>query len=428
MEIRNSKQDTSHGFQRRASGRAAEPGSRVRTRGIVSALTTAVIASIALTGCATNTSAPTPASGAGRSVTSHTAPGAIRTGTASTGTVRAAIDVARSTTAGTPSPNVVTTAAVSTAEHGKGVSPGGVYENTINRMSASGALSVFTDMRSVGVQWVRLDYNYAGSVSAHGGASDQTIQQARKAGLDVTVVLGDGTTTMPESAGFTAKNGWLTSSVKRLASMGVHHFEVGNEVNLGAQWGGKANPTAYVGLLKTVHPIIHAADPSAVVLMAGMAPYGKQAPGSVAQGNNYNPIDFIRQLYKQGGHGSFDAVNLHPYTYPAMPTAADGGYNMLSVLPDLLALMKQQQDASMRIWWTESGMPTGPDGGYPTYTVAQQQQTITQLFQVAAKYPQVGPVFLYDWQDGGVDGDFGLYTSSHQKKASYATFAAVTAK
>jgi hypothetical protein len=307
----------------------------------------------------------------------------------------------------------------------KGVSPGGVYQQTINRMTAAKALAVFTDMRSVGARWVRLDYNYAGTTTAHGGSSDQTIKQARTAGLDVLVILGDGTAPMPQSAGYKAANGWMTASVRRLAAMGVHHFEIGNEVNLGTNWWGTANPAAYTTLLKTVYPMIHAADSRAVVLPAGMAPYGKQSSTHGAQGRNYHPFDFVFQMYKNGAHGFFDAMNMHPYTYPVMPATADGGYNTLSVLPDLLAMMKRNGDGTMPVWLTEGGIPTGTDAGYPAYTVAQQQRTITELFQVAARYPQVGPVFLYDWQDGGGDGDFGVYTSAHVRKASYATFAAI---
>ncbi|WIB64877.1 hypothetical protein [Curtobacterium sp. MCBD17_040] len=309
---------------------------------------------------------------------------------------------------------------------GKGISPGGLYENTINTMSASAATAVFADMRSTGATWVRLDYNYAGNTTRHGGATTQTITAARSAGLDVLVILGDGTAPMPESAGYKAAGGWMTSSVTQLAALGVHTFEIGNEVNLGANWGGTPDPAAYTALLETVYPMIHAADPKATVLMAGMAPYGKESPTRSAQGSNYHPFDFIDQMYEDGARGSFDALNLHPYVYPAMPATSDGGYNVLSVLPDLLAIMSSNGDSAKKIWITEAGMPTGTEGGYPAYTVAQQQQTITQLFQVATKYPQLGPVFLYDWQDGGIDGDFGLYTSAHVKKPSYATFAGIS--
>ncbi|WIB65881.1 hypothetical protein [Curtobacterium sp. MCBD17_040] len=292
-------------------------------------------------------------------------------------------------------------------------------------MSASAALTAFQDMRSTGAQWVRLDCNYAGNVSSHGGATIQTIKEARAAGLNVLVILGDGTAPIPESAGYQATNGWLTITVKQLAALGVHTFEIGNEVNLGANWSGTPNPAAYTALLKTVYPMIHAADPQASVLMAGMAPYGKESPTRSAQYGNYHPFDFIYQMYKAGAHGYFDAVNLHPYSYPTMPAVSDGGYNMLSVLPDLLSIMASNGDSGKKIWLTEAGLPTGTDGGYPSYSVAQQQQTITQLFQVAATYPQIGPVFLYDWQDGSSDGDFGLYTTNHTKKPSYATFAGI---
>lgn len=403
----------------------AAASSGVQSGGTAAARSTAAAASAA------------PSAASGTSTTVPTASGAsvAAAGSAASHPASAAASAALSSSVTPPqtpitmigTPAWVPLPSTPASSRGKGISPGGLYQTTINTMSASNALAVFTDMRSTGASWVRLDYNYAGTTTGHGGSSIQTIQEARAAGLQVSVILGDGTAPMPESAGYRAANGWLTASVKQLAGLGVHTFEVGNEANLGVNWGtGTADPAAYTTLLKTVYPIIHAADPQAVVLTAGMAPYGKESPTHSAQGSNYHPFDFVAQMYADGAHGSFDALNLHPYTYPTMPAVSDGGYNMLSVLPDLIATMTAHGDGSKPIWWTEAGLPTGADGGYQAYTVAQQQQTITQLFQVAAKYPQVGPVFLYDWQDGGSDGDFGLYTTTHVEKASHATFAAVS--
>lgn len=439
---------------KRGSGRATGLAKGIIKRRLMPTIVAAVAASIALAGCATSSpdasGAAVHAGGAlgvsgqgGHHVRSTgTATAAPSTAAASTAAVSAGAPAFTTTDAtstvgsshaitaddsvSSTTPHVVTAAGITITGHPKGISLGGNYQNTVNAMSANDALSTFQDMRSAGVQWVRLDYNYGGNTTWHGGASDQTIRAARTAGLNVDIVFGDGTAVMPMSAGYRAPNGWMTAAVQRLAAGGIHWFEIGNEANLANEWNGaRPNPAAYVQLLKAVYPIIHSADPQATVLMSGMAPYARQVAGSGPQGNNYNPIDFIRQMYWAGAHGSFDAVNLHPYTYPAMPAQADGGYNTLSVLPDLITVMKQYGDGNMPIWWTESGAPTGSDAGYPAFSVAQQQETIKELFQVAAQYPQTGPVFLFDWQDNSQDGDFGLYTWNHQRKASFATFASV---
>ncbi|PZE26385.1 hypothetical protein DEI86_07765 [Curtobacterium sp. MCBD17_028] len=286
-------------------------------------------------------------------------------------------------------------------------------------------------MASIGIEWIRLEYNYNGSTDGtnHGGASAATIQNAVAAGLKVLVVLGDGTAALPMSAGYKASNGWMRSAVTYLASLGVHAFEMVNEPNLAQNWGGSTpDPAAYTTLLKTIYPIIKAADPTASAIMGGLAGWGEETSGHTPQGptggNGYHPYDWMYLVYQNGGKAFFDALNVHPYDYSEGTPATANPYNLWSTMGDLRTLQASNNDSGKRIWVTEYGVPTGTDAGYTAYPVSMQQQTITEAAQIMAANSYYGPSFFYQWQDS--TDDFGLYTAGGAQKASYATYAGVT--
>jgi len=53
----------------------------------------------------------------------------------------------------------------------------------------------------------------------------------------------------------------------------VHYIIVGNEPNHGPEWGGRPDPAAYARFLINVADTLHAADPQARILNAGLDPY-----------------------------------------------------------------------------------------------------------------------------------------------------------
>lgn len=122
-------------------------------------------------------------------------------------------------------------------------------------------------------------------------------------------------------------------------------------------------------------------------------------------------MDFINALYANHVNGSFDAVNIHPYTFSLPePLPSDPSiYNAWSLLPQIYQTMVAGGDGAKKVWYTEYGCPTGTTGGYPAYSDAQQAAEYTSAFEVANSLPYSGPLFSYDWIDN-VD-DFGLYDS-----------------
>ena len=119
-----------------------------------------------------------------------------------------------------------------------------------------------------------------------------------------------------------------------IESIAINHgdyidaYEIGNEVNLDATYGwgyGSTNvpPNAedYVTLLCAVYSKIKAADPTAVVVSAGLAPTGRVAgdwnghPGH--NGLFQDEREYFKEFVIAGGGACLDAVGYHPYGYSA---------------------------------------------------------------------------------------------------------------
>jgi hypothetical protein len=85
-------------------------------------------------------------------------------------------------------------------------------------------------------------------------------------------------------------------------------YQVWNEVNLRAFWGGRPSPRGYAELVRSASRALRAADPDAQILLAGLIPYKTVGAGSIA-GTDY----LSRLLQIRGMRKHIDAVAVHPY-------------------------------------------------------------------------------------------------------------------
>jgi hypothetical protein len=290
-------------------------------------------------------------------------------------------------------------------DHGiVGISPGDGFEELFEKMSSSQQQAVINQMKSDGVRWLRLDYYKDSSFDY------QFIKDAEATGINVDILLEDFGATPAEFSSFGTK------AVNTLKPLGVHTYEILNEVNLYTPTITAAN---YVPILKAAYTTIKSADPSSIVLMSGLGP----GPGS------QEPYTYLQAMYTAGAKGYFDAANLHPYSYPDMPAPAVASncksYNGFCYdLPTMHAVMEQHGEGNKKIWLTEFGCPTGTHAGYPaSCTDAILAQQITQAFYQANAWEWTGPFFVFSWQDTTQNGDFGLYyTNGTPKSAALSAF------
>jgi hypothetical protein len=138
----------------------------------------------------------------------------------------------------------------------------------------------------------------------------------------------------------------------------IRSWQVWNEPNISAFWASGPNPAAYAQLLKVVSAAIHAADPGAEVVSAGLPPFD----------GGYTIKAFIDGMYAAGAKGTFDTLGIHPYA----PTAA----GVLSVLHDARDELDRLGDTGRPIWATEFGWATGGPRTTITLTEAAQATVV----------------------------------------------------
>jgi hypothetical protein len=202
----------------------------------------------------------------------------------------------------------------------------------------------------------------------------------------------------------------------------VTTWEIWNEPNVATFWYPRPDPEGYTALLLRASAAIRAVDPNATIITGGLAPASDSANGS-----QIDVRSFLTRVYDAGGGRAFDAVGLHPYSFPHLPTyAAD--YNTFVTTPGLYRVMVDHGDAAKRIWGTEVGAPTA--GGDGSVTESLQAKIATQAYEHWTAWPFTGPLIWFAFEDAGSDPDnrddhFGLVAADGREKPAAAVFRAI---
>ena len=139
----------------------------------------------------------------------------------------------------------------------------------------------------------------------------------------------------------------------------VRYFQIWNEPNLFGEWGGRPpDPAAYLDMLRVVGTAIRAANPDAVIVLAGLAPTIETGP------DNLSDLLFLDRLYQLGAKGAFDIASSMSYglfTGPRDPLIDPARTN----LPRAVLwreIMEAHGDAGTPIWASEYGWMSLPPG------------------------------------------------------------------
>lgn len=158
----------------------------------------------------------------------------------------------------------------------------------------------------------------------------------------------------------------------------IEAYEIGNEVNIDNPdygWGAPPDAADYKLLLCEAYTQIKLADPTAIVMSAGLAPTGRvQSTWNGHPGHNGNFQDdreFLKELFTAGGGACLDAVGYHPYgfsaDYDADPDVAsadptrncDQGFCFRGA-EKIYEIMQQRGLGAKKVWATEFGWITQP--------------------------------------------------------------------
>ncbi|HUC01834.1 MAG TPA: cellulase family glycosylhydrolase [Candidatus Paceibacterota bacterium] len=316
--------------------------------------------------------------------------------------------------------------------HAIGVAVGG----TLSKLATSTLNAELNQMVALGVTWVRFDIEWGDVQYGSSSTADSTwgSYDTLVAALAAHHLHGLGVITYTPQWARTATcyNGvecppadpatfatFAAEVAARYKNEGVNAWEIWNEPNNYSFWAPTTDCAAYTALLKATYPAIKAANPNAIVVTGGLSP-------ASTDGNNTSPTDFLSCIYTHGGKGYFDAVGDHPYTFPAFPSADNGGAwdQMSATTPSLRSIMVANGDANKRIWITEFGTPT--DGPDPQWYVSEASETemVADTIQLYRTYDWAGPLFWYTFKDGGTDTStnenfFGLVRADGSTKPAY---------
>ena len=287
--------------------------------------------------------------------------------------------------------------------------------------SASAQVQQLAQMKSMGMNSVRVDANWSGGEPSQGNFNwstlDRIMGSVQAEGMTADFII-DGCPPWAAAAGATGQfaqpasasqyAAWAGAVAARYGNRGGGYYEIWNEPNIQEFWSPTPNPAAYTADLKAAYAAIKAADPSSTVISAGLSPAGNT-------GNTVNPVTFFQDMYADGAHGSFDAVGDHPYSFPATPdTDALGAWGeMGQTSPSLRSLMNANGDGDKKIWITEYGAPTG------TVTTDNQTQELTQAISEARQCGYVASFYIYTWSDQFGGAGFGLLDANGNPKPAY---------
>ncbi len=306
----------------------------------------------------------------------------------------------------------------------------GIAAGSATTSSSSADLdSYYAQVRQLGATWVRVDLPWSLVEPTRGSYSwadvDRTVESAKAHGLSVIGVLAYtppwARLSVPRTSDKVAPAnpadyGVYAGAVAAHFKGRVSAYELWNEPNIVQFFAPRVDPSLYVRMMQAAYPLVKAADPSAVVLSAGLA--------NIATDQSATSIlDFTNAMYAAGAGGFFDAADSHPYTYPASPADPHpNSFNAFANLGTIHDIMAAHGDGAKKIWVTEYGAPTG--NARQAVSAARQAQLILDGLAVAYRLQFVDKVMIYSLRDTGTnpadpEQNFGLITASGQKKPSF---------
>ncbi len=179
-------------------------------------------------------------------------------------------------------------------------------------------------------------------------------------------------------------------------------YQIWDEPNLSAMWGnGIISPAGYLKLLQGARDAIKSVDPSARIVLAGLAPTVEETDV------NLSPYLYLRKIYEAGGRDAFDIAATKPYGFDSPPDDR-------RVQPDVMnfsrVIMLREEmvahgDGDKAIWLTQWGwnaqLPNWQGQASLWSGVSEPEQaqyTSAAIQRVASEWYWTGAMFLYTLQ------------------------------
>jgi O-antigen ligase len=275
----------------------------------------------------------------------------------------------------------------------------------------SGLNRALARIEEAGLGWVRQTFPWADIERQPGRFEwarwDAIVERVSDRGLQLIAVLDSAPAwaqSLPEDPHPNAPPrevadfGRFAHAFARRYGNAIDYYQVWDEPNLSEHWGGTyVDPTAYVRLLREGYVQIRHADPSARVVLAGLAPTVESGP------LNLNEVAFLEGVYAAGGAAFFDIAAAKPYGFwhRADDPQVDVSVLNFSRIELLRRVMLARGDAGKPLWAVAFGWNALPEGwqGYPSAwgndsEAVQAVDTVAAIERARRQWPWLGLMFL----------------------------------
>ena len=183
---------------------------------------------------------------------------------------------------------------------------------------------------------------------------------------------------------------WASSGTPRVP---IRAWQIWNEPAADFFWATRPWPSSYTRLLRAAYRAVHRADRRATVVLGSLTGVGGSTPWSQ-----------MRQLYKAGAKGLFDAVAVHFFS--AAPSVRVTAAQTVKVAQLLRREMRRRRDGRKKIWFTEltwtaakGRIPRSRELGFETTPKGQAARLRTVFPRLARERRRqgIGRVYWYTW-------------------------------
>ena len=259
--------------------------------------------------------------------------------------------------------------------------------------------------------------------------ADQVVEHASRQGLTMIARLGyvpqwarpkETSPLYLDEDKFVEFGEFAAKFVERYAGK-VHYVVLWNEPNLALEWGYQPpDPEKYAAMLRTVYPMIKAADPDVQVLAGALAPT-LAPPGSES---GMGDLEFLQRMYDAGAAPFFDILAIHAYGWhfdpddPADPNVVN--FRRAELLRDI---MVQNGDGHKQAMITEGGW-----NDHPRWTCAVRPgqriaYTLRALEIAEEEWPWLDAlcfwVFRFPWDQKSYQDYYTLVRTDFEPKPIY---------
>lgn len=182
----------------------------------------------------------------------------------------------------------------------------------------------------------------------------------------------------------------------------IDYYQIWDEPNLGDRWRGEVNPIEYAEMLRQARDAIKQVDPTATIVLAGLAPTVETGAANTADWL------YLRRLYEAGARELFDVAAGKPYGFDTPPDDDGIDPNVLNF--QHIVLMREEMvahgDAGKALWATQFGWNTAAGSLWGQVTLEQQNSYAQRAIEYARQsWPWLGVMAVENWEPNAPKDD-----------------------